>query len=224
MVDFGGNYCELKLLFCSSAEGCKVANSDLATSGETTKKRAGASIGLSNCLVGDSAPAITTTAGKTNDGSCGPTQPSTLVDCQNTDFGSCGNACCKLDVVVPVSTDVAMITLNKTLSRGGPDGLYELQMTAEGTLGFGDLKQFGSPLGKHWIGQVYHSTSCAGCPCAHVRAHVCWLGCARVLVCLQCACVSEKICTCVLCLHLSWRSALFVVQVRAFVHAYNGSF
>merc|ERR1712166_429434 len=162
VADGGGNYCELKLLFCSSAEGCKVANSDFATSGEKTEKRAGASIGLSNCLVSESAPAITTTATKTNDGSCGPTQPSTVVDCQNVDFGTCGNACCKLDVVVPVSTDVAMNTLNKTLSGGGPDGLYELQMTAEGTLGFGDLKQFGSPLGKDWIGHIYHSTSYSG--------------------------------------------------------------
>merc|ERR1712039_717538 len=34
--------------------------------------------------------------------------------------------------------------------------------TAEGTLGFGDLKQFGSPLGRDWIGQVHHKTSYAG--------------------------------------------------------------
>merc|ERR1711907_317215 len=35
---------------------------------------------------------------------------------------------------------------------------YTPQMTAEGTLGFGDLKQFGSPNGVDWIGQVFHQT------------------------------------------------------------------
>merc|ERR1712151_665681 len=49
-LDFGTNYCELKLLYCGSAEGCKVANSDFANSGEKTEARAGASTGMSNCL------------------------------------------------------------------------------------------------------------------------------------------------------------------------------
>merc|ERR1719469_678320 len=53
--DGGGNYCELKLLFCSGAEGCKVAGTDFSTSGETTEKRAQASIGLSQCLVSEEA-------------------------------------------------------------------------------------------------------------------------------------------------------------------------
>merc|ERR1712107_638414 len=50
-------------------------------------------------------------------------------------------------------------TLNQTLSDGGPDGRFTLQMTAEGTLGFGDLMQFGSPKGIDWIGQVHHVIS-----------------------------------------------------------------
>merc|ERR1711862_523054 len=57
------------------------------------------------------------------------------------------------------NTDAVKDALNSTLSDGGPDGYYELQMTDEGTLGFGDLKQFGSPMGADWIGQVSHTTS-----------------------------------------------------------------
>lgn len=92
-------------------------------------------------------------------GSCGPDQPSKVEDCLNVDFGSCGGACCKMDFKVKGSTDVVMDTLNRTMSKGGPDGAYELQMTAEGTLGFGDLTQFGSPQGTDWIGQAHHTTS-----------------------------------------------------------------
>ena len=47
--DQGTNYCNTKLLFCGSADGCKVANSDFTSSGETTKKEGGASAGISNC-------------------------------------------------------------------------------------------------------------------------------------------------------------------------------
>merc|ERR1712232_842822 len=49
-ADFGTNYCELKLLYCGSAEGCKVANKDFTNTGEKTEKRAGASTGMDNCL------------------------------------------------------------------------------------------------------------------------------------------------------------------------------
>merc|ERR1711879_575700 len=52
-----------------------------------------------------------------------------------------------------------MQKLNKTLSNGGPDGYYTLQMTAEGTLGFGDLRPFKIPSGEQFIGQVHHMTS-----------------------------------------------------------------
>merc|ERR1712183_482945 len=49
-ADMGTNYCELKLLYCGTAEGCKVAKSDFTNSGEKTEARAGASTGMSNCL------------------------------------------------------------------------------------------------------------------------------------------------------------------------------
>lgn len=49
-LDMGTNYCNLKLLYCGTAEGCKVASSDFTTSDETTAARAGASTGMGNCL------------------------------------------------------------------------------------------------------------------------------------------------------------------------------
>jgi len=50
VADFGTNYCEQRLLICGSAEGCNVAHSDFALSGEATKTMAGATVGMSNCL------------------------------------------------------------------------------------------------------------------------------------------------------------------------------
>merc|ERR1719272_2934796 len=61
----------------------------------------------------------------------------------------------------------AMQALNESLSNGGPDGYYTLQMTAEGTLGFGNLSsavaKLPSPFNESksgvYIGQVHHMTS-----------------------------------------------------------------
>lgn len=48
--DFGTNYCNIKLLYCGSDEGCNVANSDFTNSGESVSKSTGASKGMANCL------------------------------------------------------------------------------------------------------------------------------------------------------------------------------
>eukprot|EP01065_Artemidia_motanka_P023040 TRINITY_DN273_c0_g1_i1.p1 TRINITY_DN273_c0_g1~~TRINITY_DN273_c0_g1_i1.p1 ORF type:complete len:165 (+),score=72.25 TRINITY_DN273_c0_g1_i1:1-495(+) len=49
--DFGTNYCNLKDLYCGSADGCKTVAHDFTTSGESTKKKTGAEgTGLGNCL------------------------------------------------------------------------------------------------------------------------------------------------------------------------------
>ncbi|GMI11031.1 hypothetical protein TrRE_jg11861 [Triparma retinervis] len=77
--------------------------------------------------------------------------------CDVPDSGSCGNACCKLSVAVPLPTEAVMSAINATLASGGPDGLYEAQMTAEGTLGFADLRPFGAPA--DFIGQAFHATA-----------------------------------------------------------------
>jgi len=94
-----------------------------------------------------------------NVGSCGAADPSKVSDCQNVDMGSCGNACCKLQFVVAEDPLSAMQKLNSSFANGGADGSYNLQMTAEGTLGFGDLRAFKIPSGEQFIGQVHHKTS-----------------------------------------------------------------
>lgn len=70
-------------------------------------------------------------------GSCGQGCP----NCEYVDFGSCGNACCKLDAVVPSTTTEAVMTLlNATLTAGGFDGRYRAEPTAEGSPGCADLR------------------------------------------------------------------------------------
>jgi hypothetical protein len=79
-----------------------------------------------------------------------------LAGCDKPDSGSCGNACCSLTISIPMTTTEVMNSLNATITAGGPDGLYTPMMTAEGTLTFGDLKQFGAPV--DFIGQAEHQT------------------------------------------------------------------
>jgi hypothetical protein len=77
--------------------------------------------------------------------------------CNNPDFGSCGNACCKLSFSLPsLSTEKAMNTLNSTIHSHGPDSLWNSQMTAEGTSGFADLRPYSKPV--DFIGQAFHTT------------------------------------------------------------------
>merc|ERR1711939_443293 len=76
-------------------------------------------------------------------------------DCKNVDFGSCGNACCHLDIAFPNhSTEDVRDALLKAFD--GADGRYTAQMTAEGTLGFGDLRPFNASA--DFIGQAWHLT------------------------------------------------------------------
>jgi len=90
-------------------------------------------------------------------GTCGRAAKSDVPDCANVDKGSCGNACCKLAFVVKEDPATAVQMLNKSLAGGGPDGLFTLQPTFEGTLGFADLRPFKQ--GVAFIGQVHHMTS-----------------------------------------------------------------
>jgi C1A family cysteine protease len=50
IADFGTNYCEQKLMYCGSDEGCNVAQSDFRHNEVETKTMAGATTGMSNCL------------------------------------------------------------------------------------------------------------------------------------------------------------------------------
>jgi len=49
-----------------------------------------------------------------------------------------------------------MNRLNASIVAGGPDGLYMPQITAEGTLTFGDLRAY--PGHPDFIGQAWHAT------------------------------------------------------------------
>lgn len=95
-------------------------------------------------------------AGTSVTGTCGSAKPSKVADCQNVDMGSCGNACCKMSFVVEQDPLTAMSYLNNSLNAGGLDGAYQLQLTAEGSLGFGDLRAFKIPGGEQFIGQAHH--------------------------------------------------------------------
>merc|ERR1711982_185432 len=48
--DMGTNYCDVKMLYCGSADGCKPVKHDFATSGETTEKFAQSTVDLKDCL------------------------------------------------------------------------------------------------------------------------------------------------------------------------------
>jgi hypothetical protein len=48
--DAGTNYCNLKMLFCGTADGCKPVMSDFASSGEKTEKFAQSTVSLKGCL------------------------------------------------------------------------------------------------------------------------------------------------------------------------------
>lgn len=104
---------------------------------------------------------------KKEEGTCGGSSPSNVTDCQNVDFGSCGNACCSLVIHQANTPTAAIQRINTTLSNGGPDGYYTLQLTAQGTLGYGNITALApklpSPFREStdglYIGQVHHMTS-----------------------------------------------------------------
>jgi len=48
--DAGTNYCDLKMLFCGSKDGCKPVNHDFAAGKETTSKFSQASVDMGSCL------------------------------------------------------------------------------------------------------------------------------------------------------------------------------
>jgi len=79
-----------------------------------------------------------------------------LPGCDHPDLGSCGNACCSLTITVNESSEVVMNKVNATISSGGPDGLYTAQITADGSLGFSDLRSY--PIDFDFVGQAWHKT------------------------------------------------------------------
>ena len=66
-----------------------------------------------------------------NDSSCGGDRPSKVSDCQNTDMGSCGNACCMVDFVVPTAPETTYKAIKAALVAGGGDGSYSYSHAAD---------------------------------------------------------------------------------------------
>jgi len=50
VLDMGTNYCDVKMLICGSADGCKPVATDFTTSGETTAKFSQSSVDMGACL------------------------------------------------------------------------------------------------------------------------------------------------------------------------------
>ena len=50
VLDMGTNYCDLKMLYCGSKDGCKPVKSDFTVGAETTEKFSQASVDLGSCL------------------------------------------------------------------------------------------------------------------------------------------------------------------------------
>eukprot|EP00163_Fabomonas_tropica_P029003 TRINITY_DN6053_c1_g1_i1.p2 TRINITY_DN6053_c1_g1~~TRINITY_DN6053_c1_g1_i1.p2 ORF type:complete len:158 (+),score=48.47 TRINITY_DN6053_c1_g1_i1:72-545(+) len=74
-------------------------------------------------------------------------------------MGSCGNACCVIEVGFS-SNNTAQAVANALTSAmsPGPDGRYAMQPTAENptSTGFADLRPFN--VSAQFIGQAYHTT------------------------------------------------------------------
>jgi len=56
--DFGTNYCDVKMLFCGSKDGCKPVKNDFSVGQETTSKFAEASVDMGACLKVSKAQAV----------------------------------------------------------------------------------------------------------------------------------------------------------------------
>ena len=65
------------------------------------------------------------------DATCGMKAGSQPVDCDKWDQGSCGNACCVLDVHVDGDVDATYEALAAYLESGGGDGLYAKAPTSD---------------------------------------------------------------------------------------------
>lgn len=81
--------------------------------------------------------------------------------CDHPDHGTCGNACCAIDIVVTgaSSTDVWK-AFTTELAKGGSDGSYTyVNNTVNGHNPSDNLKQYGSPHGYDYIFQGTHITT-----------------------------------------------------------------
>ena len=99
------------------------------------------------------------------DATCGMKANQQPIDCDKWDQGSCGNACCVLDVHVDGAVDDAYDALAAYLEGGGGDGLYAKAPTSD-TVGHvseddqGDYPfQFSPALPWRYTTSGFHATS-----------------------------------------------------------------
>lgn len=79
-------------------------------------------------------------------------------DCDRPDHGTCGVACCALNISFPHTSTFSLMTmLNSSIAKGGPDFRFILRPTAENKYGFADFRSFGIPV--HFMGQAWHETA-----------------------------------------------------------------
>lgn len=94
--------------------------------------------------------------------SCGSANPSTVVDCEKVDLGSCGNACCIVETVwLANAAETLYVSLRTFLESGGPDGsfAYVNGSDAAGHNPSDDLRKYKIPQGWQFIFQGTHTTS-----------------------------------------------------------------
>jgi len=97
-----------------------------------------------------------------NDSSCGPDSPSSVKDCSKVDHGSCGNACCTVDVKLGATENITSHTYETIvgyLKSGGEDGSYAYVTGADaaGNDPSDDLTPYGIPWS--YIFQGTHTTT-----------------------------------------------------------------
>merc|ERR1712224_737123 len=78
-------------------------------------------------------------------------------DCDHPDLGSCGNACCLLEIDYQRTCEDVQTAIAKHLESGGPDGRWQHSWTSDGTISWSVL----DPPYKGWsaIGQYKHLTA-----------------------------------------------------------------
>jgi hypothetical protein len=93
-----------------------------------------------------------------NNSTCGSGKP-TIPDCDHPDFGSCGNACCGLDVNLNLPAADVYESVKAFLVKGGSDGSFEY-VTGPDSAGHNpgdDLQQYG--FAWQFIFQGHHKTT-----------------------------------------------------------------
>jgi hypothetical protein len=82
----------------------------------------------------------------------------TFDGCNHPDYGSCGNACCRLNILIEGEDTLAVMNkLNNSIVQGGPDKRYFAMITADDYLTFRDLRP--KNVAVDFLGQAYHLTA-----------------------------------------------------------------